>query len=207
MTQRRPDLSSPPVVDHVALVTRSLERALGRLEGLGLATGPVERFPSEGTREVYVGAEHERARLLLLEPLGEDGPYTRAMARRGPGLHHVALAVPDLDAFLASLRGWLLHPRSVFTRERSRTAWLARPGCGALIEVQERAEPAPGRDQGLGLVSRLEVPLAASAPPDLLEGLDAVGSALAPTAGAARLELQVGEPPARWFEVAALVGA
>jgi methylmalonyl-CoA epimerase len=42
-------------------------------------------------------------RLELLEPLGEDTPVGRFLAKRGPGMHHVAYEVADLDATLAEL--------------------------------------------------------------------------------------------------------
>lgn len=42
-------------------------------------------------------------RVELLEPLGEDTPVGRFLAGRGPGMHHVAYEVSDLDATLAAL--------------------------------------------------------------------------------------------------------
>jgi methylmalonyl-CoA epimerase len=44
-------------------------------------------------------------RVELLEPLGEDTPVGRFLAKRGPGMHHVAYEVRDLDATLAELAG------------------------------------------------------------------------------------------------------
>jgi methylmalonyl-CoA/ethylmalonyl-CoA epimerase len=43
------------------------------------------------------------SRVELLEPLGEDTPVGRFLAKRGPGMHHVAYEVNDLDAALAEL--------------------------------------------------------------------------------------------------------
>jgi methylmalonyl-CoA/ethylmalonyl-CoA epimerase len=42
-------------------------------------------------------------RVELLEPLGEDTPVGRFLAKRGPGMHHVAYEVNDLDATLSEL--------------------------------------------------------------------------------------------------------
>jgi methylmalonyl-CoA/ethylmalonyl-CoA epimerase len=44
-------------------------------------------------------------RVELLEPLGADTPVGRFLAKRGPGMHHVAYEVSDLDATLAELAG------------------------------------------------------------------------------------------------------
>lgn len=139
------------VPDHVALVVRRLEPVLDRLKELELEAGPIEAFPSEGTREVYLGTG--AARLLLMEPTRAEGPYARALAKRGPGLHHVALKVPDLAHFLGGVRGWLLVPAGLGELARTRTAWLARPGVGTLLEVHE-AEPS----EGTPVVERIELP-------------------------------------------------
>jgi len=41
----------------------------------------------------------------LLEPLGDDTPVGRFLARRGEGLHHVGYAVPDVVAALETIGG------------------------------------------------------------------------------------------------------
>jgi methylmalonyl-CoA epimerase len=45
------------------------------------------------------------SRVELLEPLGEDTPVGRFLAKRGPGMHHVAYEVTDLETALAELMG------------------------------------------------------------------------------------------------------
>jgi methylmalonyl-CoA/ethylmalonyl-CoA epimerase len=153
-------------LDHVALLTTQLEPVLERVTTLGLEPGPIESFPAEGTRECYVGAGARPGQLLLMEAIG-DGPYARALAKRGPGLHHVAYGVPDLDAWLAEgTRGWLLHPHSLTSLAGARTVWLARPGVPTLIEACER-DPGPGGDP---VVAAVELPTPS---PELLcwEGL------------------------------------
>lgn len=64
------------------------------------------------------------------------------MEKRGPGIHHLAIDVLDLDGFLNAISGsgWLLHLNSLKTMKDYRTAYLARPGFPALIEVQEKKE-------------------------------------------------------------------
>lgn len=136
-------------IDHVALVVQHLEPVLERLETL--ERGPIELFPGEGTREVYLG--RGTARLLLIQPTDPLGPYARALDKRGPGLHHIGLKVPDLDAFLARVRGWLVVPACVPQLDDTRTAWLARPGVGTLLEVAE-GQPTLGRE----VVEQIELP-------------------------------------------------
>ena len=140
-------------IDHVALLVPRIEPVCEKLGDLAGEAGEIEEFPSEGTRELYVGGEGRTARLLLMEARGGGGPYARALAKRGPGLHHVALLVPDLDAFLAGTRGWLVHPACLPRLASSRTVWLARPGISTLVEVHE-AEPGSGKP----VVEQVEVP-------------------------------------------------
>lgn len=131
-------MSHEVVPDHVAVLVPSAHRAAAYLGELGFSVGAAEDWEEEGTREVYVERGRANA-LLLMEPIG-PGPYRDALEKRGPGLHHLAISVLDVEAFVVSLggSGWLLHPRSLQTLATSRAAFLARPGFPGLIEVQER---------------------------------------------------------------------
>jgi hypothetical protein len=122
----------------VAVLVPSARSAAAVCKARKWELGPVEDFPSEGTREIYVGPPASNALLLLMEAIG-PGPYRNALAKRGPGLHHVAVNVASIDDYLKSLAGsgWLLHPASLHTLARRKTVYLARPGLGALIEVQQ----------------------------------------------------------------------
>ena len=127
-------------LDHVALLVRSIEAVLPKLDPIDAAIGPLQEFPKEGTRERYVGESGTAGRLLLTEPINNAGPYARALTKRGPGLHHIAYRVADIDTFLQQHSGWLLHPISLQTRTSCNTIWLARPGIPMLLEVFEAAE-------------------------------------------------------------------
>jgi hypothetical protein len=148
-------------LDHAALLVRSLEALLPVLAARGWLAEPIRSYPKEGTRETYVAAGgaglKAPGRLLLVEPAGE-GPYARALARRGPGLHHLGLTATDLSAFAASLpaSGWYVHPFSLRGGAKLGDLWLFRPGFPALVEVFQgawSAEPA-------GLIQGVELPLA-----------------------------------------------
>ena len=126
--------------NHVAVLVPSVRKAADYLRQYGFHIGPEEEWEGEGTCEIYV--EREKANsLLLMQPI-KAGAYQRALEKRGPGLHHLAIDVLDLEGCLTSLTGsgWLLHPVSIQTMKKTRTAYLARPGFPALIEVQERKE-------------------------------------------------------------------
>ena len=124
-------------MDHVAILTASIEETAA---GLGIQVEPaaVEEFPSEGTRELYVGDADAPARLLLMQPIGA-GPYADALAKRGSGLHHVAFGHPDPEGLAESISGsgWLVHPSSIRLMRDAGQIWLCRPGVHTLIEVNE----------------------------------------------------------------------
>lgn len=143
-------------LNHIALLVRSALSAAEQLKKLGVFTGPAQTWEGEGTLEVYAGEETMSARLLLMEAV-KEGAYTRALKKRGPGLHHLAVDVPDLASYIAGLSGsgWLLHPASLKTAGQSKTAYLARPGMPLLVEVQERETVVPA----LAPVERLDLAL------------------------------------------------
>jgi len=131
-----------------------------------------------------------------MSPLGSEGPYARALARRGPGLHHVAFRCPALDDALEALDGWLLHRRSLATVPAARTAWLARPGVAALLELTEGpADPGPPTVTRIVIPTRVAEATRSRLAAPLLGGLVLTGE------GSAGLEIGAREHPVR-----ALVG-
>lgn len=129
------------MINHIAFLVSSVDQSADVFRRLGFAVGPREIWDGEGTAEIYVGPDDQIARVLLLEPV-RAGAYDRAFKKRGPGLHHIAVDVLNLEAFVGGLSGsgWYLHPVSIHTMAKTRTVWLARPGTAMLIEVQERDE-------------------------------------------------------------------
>ncbi len=126
-------------LSHVAILVRSVIKVADYLRPFGFNIGEAEVFEGEGTKEIYVEAD-KAGSLLLLEAI-KPGAYQRALEKRGPGLHHIAIDVLNLQDYLVSLTssGWLLHPISVKTMKH-KTAYLARPGFPGLIEVQEKKD-------------------------------------------------------------------
>lgn len=125
-------------LNHVSILVPSVEKTAKTLEDKGYDIGPVDTFEGEGTKEIYINYGNAGS-LLLMEAIG-PGPYQRALEKRGPGLHHLAIDVEKIVKALEGLTkaGWELHPESFVTMERSKTAYLFRRGFPALIEVQER---------------------------------------------------------------------
>jgi len=89
-------------LDHLGIAVRSLTTAKSIYEKLGLPVSSEEIVPDEKVRLVMVpvGETH----LELLEATSEDSAIAKFIAKRGEGLHHISLRVPDLSAVVAKLK-------------------------------------------------------------------------------------------------------
>jgi methylmalonyl-CoA epimerase len=88
-------------IDHIGIAVKSLVTAKAIYEKLGLNVSPEELVEAEQVRVVMVPLGESR--LELLEPVSEDSVIAKFIAKRGEGLHHVSLRVPDLEAAVARL--------------------------------------------------------------------------------------------------------
>jgi methylmalonyl-CoA/ethylmalonyl-CoA epimerase len=130
-------------VDHIGVAVEDLDAAIAlHQRDYGMALVHREVIDEQGVEAVLldVGENH----VELLRPLGEDTPVGRFLAARGPGLHHVAYQVGDVDSTLAQLRerGLQLIDETPRTGIRgSRVAFLhpAASG-GVLTEIVQPAE-------------------------------------------------------------------
>jgi methylmalonyl-CoA/ethylmalonyl-CoA epimerase len=90
-------------LDHVAILVADLDAAVKLYRDVyGLELVELEEVPSEKVRVAIFG--HGAGRIELVSPMGPDSPMAKAIERRGEGLHHVCLEVPDLAAAMAALK-------------------------------------------------------------------------------------------------------
>lgn len=89
-------------IDHIGVAVEDLDAALKLYEdALGMPMVHREVVAEQGVEAVLldVGDGH----VELLRPLGDDTPVGKYLAKKGPGLHHVAYAVADIKATLEQL--------------------------------------------------------------------------------------------------------
>ncbi len=93
-------------IDHVAIVVRDLEATLRFYrDTLGLAPSRVMDFPREGVKIAFLPMGGPNgSELELLEPTTPETGVARFLEKRGEGLHHICLEVPDIERSLAELR-------------------------------------------------------------------------------------------------------
>jgi len=95
-------------IHHLGVAVEDLDEAVDTYRRLfGAEVEGRDTLESQGVEAAAVRLGESRVELLA--PLGEDTPVGRFLARRGPGMHHVAYAVDDLPRGLADLAGQGVH--------------------------------------------------------------------------------------------------
>jgi methylmalonyl-CoA/ethylmalonyl-CoA epimerase len=130
-------------VDHIGVAVEDLDGALQLYGGtLAMPVAHREVVEEQGVEAVLldVGENH----VELLRPLGADTPVGKFLAARGPGLHHVAYQVQDIEAALERLRGEgvrLIDERPRVGIRGSLVAFLhPKASNGVLTEIVQPAE-------------------------------------------------------------------
>jgi methylmalonyl-CoA/ethylmalonyl-CoA epimerase len=91
-------------IHHLGVAVADLDAALSTYERLFGAE--LEQRATVADQGVEAAALRVGSgRVELLEPLAEDTPVGRFLAKRGPGMHHVAYEVPDVVEAIATLSG------------------------------------------------------------------------------------------------------
>ena len=95
-------MTHPFQIDHLGIAVKSLSSAKAIYEKLGLSVSPEETVEHEQVNLVMIPVGESR--LELLEGTSSDSTIAKFIAKRGEGLHHVCLKVPDLTAAVARLK-------------------------------------------------------------------------------------------------------
>jgi LAO/AO transport system kinase len=94
--------SSAPTIDHLGIAVNNLADSIAFYESLGLAVTHRETILAEKVDVAMLPAGDSR--MELLQPTAPDSPIAKFLEKRGPGLHHIALRVPDLSAAVSRLK-------------------------------------------------------------------------------------------------------
>lgn len=90
-------------IHHIGVAVESIDEALKFYEEtLGVSASVRTDVPAEKVQIAMFPTGDSR--IELLEASSPDSPLARFLAKRGPGLHHIALQVDDLDAAVMRLR-------------------------------------------------------------------------------------------------------
>ena len=90
-------------IDHIGIAVPSLDEALALYrDTLGLRPSTIVEVPHEKVRVAMLPAGQPR--IELLEPTSPDSPIAGFLEKRGGGIHHIALKVPDLSATIETMK-------------------------------------------------------------------------------------------------------
>lgn len=132
------------LIDHVGIAVEDLDAALALYgEAFEMPLAHRETVAEQGVEAVLL--EVGRSHVELLRPLGPQTPVGKFLDRKGPGLHHVAYRVEDIEATLTQLRRRgieLIDSEPRIGIRQSRVAFLHPRATGSVLT--EIVEPAEG---------------------------------------------------------------
>jgi len=130
-------------IDHIGIAVSDLQEAIARYSGIfGCEPDSLEEVVDQKVRTAFFAAGESH--IELLSPTADDSPIARFLEKRGPGIHHICFAVPNLVASLQEYeeQGIILvdqHPRS--GAHGKRVAFLhPKSTGGVLMELSEDAD-------------------------------------------------------------------
>ena len=127
-------------IDHVGVAVNSLAEARRFYEELGLECSGEEEVADQKVRVALFPVAGTRVELL--ETTDPEGPIGKFLQRRGPGLHHLCLEVPDVAAALRALesKGYALIDREPRAGAGGHRVAFVHPKStgGVLLELTEK---------------------------------------------------------------------
>lgn len=130
-------------IDHLAVVVDDLQSALGFWQNaLGLELGAIEDVNEEAVEVAFlsVGSSH----IELVRPTTDDSGIAKYLAKRGPGMHHICLAVEEIESVMAKLAASSIEFINETPRMKSNGTRYAfvhpKSTGGVLVELYEAAK-------------------------------------------------------------------
>ena len=124
-------------IKHIGIAVDSIKERLPVWESFGLKLHHTEKVDSEGvtTAHLKVGGYE----IELLEPMGEDTPVGKFIDKKGPGIHHLALEVDNIEESLAKAKKNGLEPIGEAPRQGAENTLVAffhpKYTGGVLLEI------------------------------------------------------------------------
>lgn len=127
-------------LNHVAIAVKDIDSAVAFYEQvLGLHCDERERVEDQQVDAALFG--HGQGRIELICPFTEDSGVAKFLEKRGEGLHHICLDVPDIEAALAELKKQglpLIDEKPRIGAGGSKIAFVhPKGGRGVLIELRQ----------------------------------------------------------------------
>jgi methylmalonyl-CoA/ethylmalonyl-CoA epimerase len=130
-------------IDHLGIAVRSISDSLGFYrDALGLELHGTETVEDQGVNVALLPVGESR--IELLEPVSEETPVGRFIAKRGEGLHHICYEVDDLGARIAEMKDRGVRFLDGYPRRGAEGKLVAflhpTSAYGVLVELVEKAK-------------------------------------------------------------------
>ena len=136
-------MTQSTVLDHIGIAVESIDSGLAVYRVLGIEVEGVEEVADQRVRVAFLPVGDTR--IELLEPTDDTSPIARHLERRGAGLHHICLRVPDIRAAMAQLleEGYRLLSEEPLRGAHDCLVCFVHPKSagGVLIELSQAMAP------------------------------------------------------------------
>jgi methylmalonyl-CoA/ethylmalonyl-CoA epimerase len=127
-------------INHIAIIVPELDDSLVFWrDTLGLNLTHIEDVPSQQATVAFLPVGDSE--LELVKPTSDTSGAAKFLAKRGPGLHHIALEVDNLDEMLAQLKAKgvrLINETAIIAAGGKRAAFIHPESAnGVLVELYE----------------------------------------------------------------------
>jgi methylmalonyl-CoA epimerase len=124
-------------IRHIGIAVDSIKERLPIWESFGLKLNHSEKVESEGVTTAHLKVGNYE--IELLEPMGKDTPVGKFIDKKGPGIHHLALEVDDIEKTLAKAKKNGLEPIGEAPRAGTENTLVAffhpKDTGGVLLEI------------------------------------------------------------------------
>jgi methylmalonyl-CoA/ethylmalonyl-CoA epimerase len=130
-------------ITHVGIIVTDLEKSIGIFsEILGCSPGSIEEIPDQKVKvAIFRPAGSNATAIELISPVSDESPVSRYLKKRGEGLHHISITVPDLPGKIDSLnkRNFRLVDEIARSGAEGRKIAFVHPSStsGVLIELEQ----------------------------------------------------------------------
>ena len=130
-------------INHIGIAVKSLEETIPFYrDSLGMTLTGTEEVASQKVRVAFLTIGESK--IELLEPTSDDSPVAKFLEKNGPGVHHVAYGVEDLEAAIAALTAGDTRMIDAVPRDGAHGARIAfihpKSSGGVLTELCQCAE-------------------------------------------------------------------
>lgn len=127
-------------IDHIGVAVKSIDQAFKFYQALGWKDMRVEVVESEKVKVGFIEFENSVS-IELLEPTSSDSPIAKFLEKRGEGIHHICMKVPNVQKSLDGLKSDGYKLVNEMPKAGAKGCWIAfvHPSAanGVLIELSE----------------------------------------------------------------------